>query len=148
MGPKSCCLPTSNFIRKKKSTKCNGWILCMYVAVWKFHLSQPPNQHGTIWAVMSMAEWADCFWECTKSETIVHSKNFFKSPSRKLNYWVFFLFPVWVARYLTHRKSLSWILNFHSLNMQNKDFTRSSKLWIGNLLIDSMIITESVAMEP
>ncbi len=33
-------------------------------AVQQLHPSQPPNQHGTIWAVTFTAEWADCFWEC------------------------------------------------------------------------------------
>ncbi len=31
---------------------------------WKLHLSQLPNQHRTIWAVTSTAEWTDWFWEC------------------------------------------------------------------------------------
>ncbi len=30
----------------------------------KLQFSQLPNQHGTIWAVMSTARWSDCFWEC------------------------------------------------------------------------------------
>ncbi len=39
---------------------------CNY-AVQRLHLSQPPKQHGTIWAVMSTAEWADCSWECRQN---------------------------------------------------------------------------------
>ncbi len=30
----------------------------------KSQLIQLPNQHGTIWAVTSTAQWAGCFWDC------------------------------------------------------------------------------------
>ncbi len=33
----------------------------------------PPYQHGTIWAVTSMAEWAECFWEWTLRDNIKSS---------------------------------------------------------------------------
>ena len=39
----------------------SGWL---HKGIRKLHLSQPTNQHRTIWAVTSTAEWADCLWEC------------------------------------------------------------------------------------